>query len=1195
MRSCRFALALFLLASAAGIATASADKLAAYGLDSEGRPLLPEPPPPIPHDALFFDGTGAHCHGGGTMVQRPELAAARRGSVEEQVRTILQLLADGPTFAERWEHGARPIFPEGTQLHRIDLTESGVVEVRAAFPESFLDDVREGRALLDPLSHAIDDNLFDLPISGHIFLALDRESGEYVPISSFEPGLDFIDAEGEIDLSGFEEYREALADGRRQYPAVAGGQHSGALSDRRVYLNAGHGWTWRTWDGYGVQRTFVHNNIEDFSNADLVHNYVTRYLINAGADVFNVREWDPNPHMVIVDNDDGAPDYVETGSWSNSILAGFANGHAPYGRTDNPFSNGTNRLTPCVTGEPTATATWIPTIPESGFYNVYVSHAAFSNRSPQAEYIVRHAGGESTYYIDQRRNRFTWIFIGRYYFDAGRDESRASVTLTNRSTSSEHFVSADAVRFGGGLGVVAQGNAGTSGHRRYDEEAVYHMSFSGAPTSVHRASSTSGDEQNGWGGRPRFAAWLQDGSTQWGAPAMPAVALANHTNATATGTARGTISYIHSSWEPSTPGGNVHDRFRRAVHPQVVNGLVNGYGAGFNQNSNPYRSGGFGEANPNNSGGIPIFLGEWLFHDNAADMALYHDPKFRRMMARGIYQGIVRFFAEELNQPSLNVFLPEPPRNLRVSVTGTDSVQLQWQAPAGGNRDVVGDPATGYRIYKSTHGRGFPAPTNVTGTTTTIGDLEPGVTYYFKVTATNAGGESFPTETLAARIPDNTGAPKILIVNGFDKTDIATRVHTPWGGGTLYRQFVEEMNTFDYIVEHARAIDAWGQPIGFDSAEHDAVEAQLVNLGDYPAVIWIGGIQAEVSTTDPTDDTALKANTRTALANYLSNGGRLFMSGAEIGWDLDRIGGGAANFMRNTLKFDYVNDGPGFSVASGTEGSVFEGIGSINFGGGGSPYQVHWPDILETQGGSVAALEYGMADGGVLIDGFEVVGTWRHPGFSGQTNADPDSSFTIASSPVRSGNGSGNLNYIWGTGDFIRLYNSGLPEFPADSDFSIWVHGDNSGHRVRICLRDSDNDLFVSDWLVIDFNGWREIRWEDVANNPQNVWVPAADGSGDVVGPNVRFDSIQVQKVTAQNSGNLYFDDAMYEPLGATGPTNPVAAVQYEGDYHLVHLGFPFETIVSESQRNAVMQRTLDFFGLPTSGTGIDSSNWLLY
>ena len=45
---------------------------------------------------------------------------------------------------------------------------------------------------------------------------------------------------------------------------------------------------------------------------------------------------------------------------------------------------------------------------------------------------------------------------------------------------------------------------------------------------------------------------------------------------------------------------------------------------------------------------------------------------------------------------------------------------------------------------------------------------EPGRIYSYKVTAVNEGGESFPSETVAAcRMPDEKGT--VLIVNGFDR------------------------------------------------------------------------------------------------------------------------------------------------------------------------------------------------------------------------------------------------------------------------------------------------------------------------------------------------------------------------------------------------------------------------------------------
>lgn len=1137
------------------LAHGQSDKYSFYGLGPDGRPVETKPAPTAgPMGRLFA---------------APDDDQPLETRIKNRMAAVMSL-------------PAHPVFPTGTKLHSVELSDTGIVDIRVALPEEWLERLRTGATGIDEITHHLDEHLNDLPINGTMVYSLDRETGEFVPLDVYLPD-DSPVADVSPDTATPPETWVVANDPVRagDYPRPSGGRPTGGLSGRVVYLNQGHGWTWRASDYWGLQRGFVFNNIEDMSNADTVNAWVWPYLYRSGADIFTCREMDPNPNMVIVDNDDGGPDYLETGAWSTSTITGFADGHIPYIQGQNPFSFGTQRLVQCVVGAPTASATYIPTIPEAGYYNVYVSHAAFTNRSPAAHYRVTHAGGDTDYYIDQRRYRNTWLFLGRYYFEAGRSAAAAKVVLLNDSSSNTHFVSADAVRFGGGRGVISRGTVGPSPYANHDNEAIYNMQFYGAPTSVYQSGGD--DESTGWSGRPEFGEWLEQTSVAYGAPSVPAVFISNHTNA-ASGTARGPIGYLYTGYE-----GTIHDTFRTTVWNRVNVNWGQGYGGAYIPNGNPYRSGTYGENNPNNVNQagyptVPIFLGEWLFHDNATDMALYHDPKFRRMEGRGIYQGIVDFFAAQNGGTA--TYLPEPPRNLRVQVNSPTQSTLVWTTPLSGRATGLGDAATGYKVYRSTHGRGFAGGNANASTSAVVTDLVPGQTYYFQVTATNAGGESFPTETLACKMPLDGSTPKVLIVNGFDKLDIATRVQTSYSGSTLYRQFVDQLNGSDYIVEHGRAIDATGKTVSFDSAEHDAVEANLLTLANYDAVMWIGGIQSEVSTADPTDDTAMKSNSRTALTNYLNGGGKLFVSAAEVGWDLNRLG--QTTFLANTLRTAYVSEGAQ-STADGVAGSIFDGVTGVAFGqGSGSPYRVYFPDTLNTAGGSTSAMVYGSASGAVSLDAFDSIGGWQAPSFSGQTTAD-NSTFGIAVSPVRQGTGSGNLAYNWDLGTFIREYNSSLPQFPAASNFGIWIYGDNSGHQVRICLRDSDNDLFVTDYLTIDFTGWQQLTWNDIANNPLNTWVAAGGGDGVITGPNVRLDSIQVQKLGAGITGNIYFDDATYTPTGGGGGgSNPIAAVQYSGTSKVVFMGFPFETISDANTRTLVMDRVLDFFfPAPTTTDGL--------
>lgn len=1143
------------------VATASAqvDKYAYYGLGPDGQPLLP-----------------SHTHTAGPTGR---LFAESEDDLPADER-LRRRIERGLTLA------VNP-FPAGMRVEAVTLRPDNVIELRLHLPADWLAELAAGTTAINKISHPLGHMTGDLPIDGVELLTLHPETGAWVEVGSLakddSPVADSSPDTASLELAKALEAAGSLASPSQgperasNYPRPSGGRPTGGLSNRVVYLNAGHGWTWRSSESWGLQRGFVFNNIEDMSNTDTVHSWVWPYLYRAGADVFTVREQDPNPNMVIVDNDGGSPDYVETGSWSTSSVTGFRNGEFPYVQGENPFSFGTQRIAQCAVGAPTATATYIPTIPAAGFYNVYVSYAAYDNRATAAHYRITHAGGDTDYYINQRRYRNTWIFIGRYFFEAGRDANAAKVVLLNDSSSNAHFIAADAVRFGGGTGIISRGTVGASPYPNRDNEAIYHMQFMGAPTSVYQSSGD--DEATGWSGRPEFGEWLEQTSVAYAAPSIPAVYLSNHTNA-ASGTARGPISILYTGYT-----GTEHDRFRNAVHARVHTNWSQGYGGAYVANGNPLRTGNYGENNPNNVNQagyptVPIFLGEWLFHDNASDMGLYHDPKFRRMLGRGIYQGIVDYWAAEIGGPS--TYLPEPPRNLRVTVTSPTQVTLTWAAPLSGRATGLGDAATAYKVYRSTHGRGFAGGTANASTSVVVSGLTPGTTHYFQVTATNAGGESFPTETLACKLPIDGTTPKLLIVNGFDKLDVTQRVQTPYSGSTLYRQWVDSMNTMDYIVEHGRAIDASGHVVAVDSVEHDAVEANLVTLSNYAGVIWIGGEQAEVSTADPGDDSAMKTNSRTALTNYLNGGGKLFATGAEVAWDLNRLS--QTTFLNNTLRTAYVAENAQ-TVAEGVDGSIFDGLAPLTFGTG-TPYPVELPDTLNTAGGSTSAMVYGSASGTTLIDAFDAIGGWQAPSFSGQTTAD-SSTFGIAGSPVRQGTGSGNLGYNWTLGTFIREYNSALPQFPAASDFGIWVHGDNSGHQVRITLRDTDNELYVNPWTTINFNGWQQITWNDIVNNPGTRW--AGSGNNIIEGPNVRLDSIQIQQVGGGPvTGNIYFDEATYTPTGGGGGGNPIAAIQYDGTAKVVVMGFPFETIVGASNRTAVMDRVLDFFfAVPTTSDGM--------
>jgi hypothetical protein len=256
-----------------------------------------------------------------------------------------------------------------------------------------------------------------------------------------------------------------------------------------------------------------------------------------------------------------------------------------------------------------------------------------------------------------------------------------------------------------------------------------------------------------------------------------------------------------------------------------------------------------------------------------------------------------------------------------------------------------------------------------------LGDVPAGTTTYFRVAAYNPGGESMPSETLAVRHNENESST-FLIVNGFDRVG---RTQDPAqvlsGVGTQRRPLWRKVNSFDYVVQHGEALAAGGAR--FDSCSNEAVTSGAVVLDDYRGVVWICG---EESTADDTFD----ATEQSLVTTFLNGGGKLFVSGAEIGWDLDFQGNGAS-FYNNQLKADYAADDANTYNVSAVAGSILDGIASFSFDDGSSTYDVEYPDVLNTFGGSTGLLSYVGGTGGtagVQYDGsFQVV----HFGFPFET------------------------------------------------------------------------------------------------------------------------------------------------------------------------------------------------------------------
>ncbi len=341
------------------------------------------------------------------------------------------------------------------------------------------------------------------------------------------------------------------------------------------------------------------------------------------------------------------------------------------------------------------------------------------------------------------------------------------------------------------------------------------------------------------------------------------------------------------------------------------------------------------------------------FHDNQQDAEMLRDPNVRDAIARATYQGLVRYF-RLVDGVTPEVMAPPAPTEAQAIVTGSGSVTLSWTNPLA--NEYSGDEATSFRIYTSLDGYGFDGGTVVPGGTTTshtLTGLDTNQVYYFKVVAENEGGQS-PSSEVVAALPSGDSS-KILIVNGFDRLDRTLNPRVSYPGRVVDRVRPRFSNSFDYAAQTAAAIGAYATNLTVDTVPNEAVSDGSVPLSNYQSVIWILG---EESSVDMTFDTLEQAR----VTGYLAQGGNLFVSGSEIGWDLDQLNNGRS-FYNDVLRADYVADDSNTYTVQGLAGSIFEGV-NLTFDNGQLFYDVTFPDVITATSGAVNAMRYVGGSGG---------------------------------------------------------------------------------------------------------------------------------------------------------------------------------------------------------------------------------------
>ena len=781
-----------------------------------------------------------------------------------------------------------------------------------------------------------------------------------------------------------------------------------ALYNKNIALWHSHGWYYEpSLHRWEWQRARLFQTVEDLYPMAFTLQMLVPMLENAGAVVLMPRERDWQVHEVIVDNDGSSGKSIYVSSDPDSLYkgkVGFGMGTPPY-IDENPFTLGTWQQLP-VARKASGSFQWIADIPEAGEYGVYVSYHSLAESADDARYSVHHAGGVTEFSVNQRMGGGTWIYLGRFHFEKGLNPAIGKVVLSNESGNRKAIITADAVRFGGGMGNIER--KGLTGMRpRYQEAARYYLQYAGFPDSlVWKLNSPEEDYKDDFQSRGEWVSYLM------GAPSGPTanksvkglgipvdLSFAFHTDAGITNndTVIGTLGIFSTNYRkgpfPSGLSRMASRDLADLIQTQVVDDIRAIYDPAWTRRGLWDQA--YSEAfRPN----VPSMMLELLSHQNLMDARFGQEPMFRFHISRAIYKGMGRFLSSLYGTEF--IVQPLPVDHLCTGLLADGGITLSW-SPVPDPLEPTANPER-YRVYTSVNGRGFDQGITVNENFFTLDGAHADSIYSFRVTALNGGGESFPSEVVSAcNQSDSKGY--VLIVSAFDRTGGAAwfddtahsgflpmvdqgvpwheDLHTvgaqydylkssPWldddspGHGASYADLEEVVipgNSFDFPLVHGASIAGAGY--SFVTFSDEAVEDDSMELERFDVIDFIAG--EERTTRLPKNDSTsvyqvFPGKMLEKLSGYLGRGGSIFISGAHIASDVHANGQDSvvAALFKYRWRTSNASRSGAFYFMDGTFGKYTD---TYHFNTGIDPeiYTVEGADALEPAGpGAMTLIRY---------------------------------------------------------------------------------------------------------------------------------------------------------------------------------------------------------------------------------------------
>ncbi len=754
--------------------------------------------------------------------------------------------------------------------------------------------------------------------------------------------------------------------GARDYPK--------GLSGRVIALWQSHGMYYNEYaDRWNWQRPPVFRTVEDMYTQSYVLQGLIPMLENAGAYVITPRERDTNANETVADNDPAfdspaSPDeeapcrpfplrqngrYSESGKWEDAGV-GFADAREYYLLDENPFTMGSARRAQCLGQDAAAAseAVWTAAIPGRERRAVYISYKTLPQSSTCAHYTVHHAAGSTEFAVNQKIGGGTWVYLGTFDFAGEGKVSLDNITPKGYEHIAGSVVTADAVRFGGGMGKVARGpepdEVELSGLPAFAEGALYSMQWAGIDTTVTKQWDDEYTREFASRG-----AWVRHLSDDRHAPIDLSLGFHSDAGQTSCDSTVGTLSIYTLKCDGKDKFANGRSRWTSRtyadyVQTQVVDDIRASYDSSWNRRGLWDRS--YSESRTT---GVPAMLLELLSHQNFADMKYGLDPAFRFTVSRAVYKGILKYLSQAYVVP----YIVQPLPVSEMSVTRTaKGARISW-VPVEDPLEPTASPKTYLlqtRVDDGAFDRGIP----VKRCSVEV-PIEDGHLYSFRVIAVNDGGRSFPSETLCIGRPA-AEARQVAVVNNFDRIAAPSWFDSPDHAGfnglqdngvplgeeisyigaqyefDRHKPYISNDNAgfgashgnmagavipgndFDLVSIHAKALMDAGYSVISTSRDAWLRDSSIVK-GSFAVDLLCG---KQTGTVTGRRDAPVKYRVwpsalRRRVRDYAMDGGNLIVSGAYIGSDIhdsvypfesdSAYTASCAGFARETLGWKWVS------------------------------------------------------------------------------------------------------------------------------------------------------------------------------------------------------------------------------------------------------------------------------------------------